>query len=138
VRGIGQPLALFAAAAELHGYRLIGMTGTNAFFLLADVGHEGAIPTLTPIQAYELMTQHLDDPNRIFLYLMGPGRVSPFFRFDNPWASRHKLRIPLLDAARARWQYRRRHSFPPAVHVARFVRRVYGFVGSRARRLLAG
>jgi hypothetical protein len=137
-RAIGQPLAVFARAAVAIGYRLVAMVGTNAFFLREDVGHEDEIPTLSPVAAYELMTGHLDDTHRVWLYLMSPGRVSPYYDFRNPWASRRKLGIPLHTAVRARWRERRRHSFPPAVHAARFLRRVYGFVSSRSRRLLAG
>jgi hypothetical protein len=138
VRAIGQPLALFAREGQRLGYRLIGMTGTNAFFLRVDAGHEDALPTLTPLEAYQLMTRHLDDTHRIWLYLMGLERVSPWFRFDNPWASRRNLGIPLHVAIHARWRHRRHHSFPPAAHTTRFVTRVYGVVGSRARRLLLG
>jgi hypothetical protein len=130
-------LALFAQAGAKLGYRLIGMTGTNAFFLRVDLGHDDAIPTLTPVEAYELMTRHLDDTHRIWLYLMSPGWVSPWFHFDNPWASRRMLSIPLHVALRARWQHRRPQTLPPAQHVTRFAKRVCRFVEARARRLLA-
>lgn len=90
---VGQPFALFQAAAERMGYRLVAYTG-NAFYVRSDAAPRFQLPALTPQAAYESFLAHLDPPARRWLYHVNRGEVPPFHPFDNPYLTREALGLP--------------------------------------------
>jgi hypothetical protein len=97
---VGQPLSRFVDLAGELGYRLVGYNG-NAFFLRADLGHEGDLPTLTPTDAYEQFAGRLGLEQRLWLYRVNLGLAPPHHRYHNPRLSRRSLGLGLRDAAAA-------------------------------------
>jgi hypothetical protein len=103
-QNVGQPLSLFASAANQMGYRLICYTG-NALFLSKDEGREREFPTLTPEQAYTDFLKAMPPSERRWLYLVNRGLVSPHYCFQNSVLTSSAFELPLIEIARARAWY---------------------------------
>jgi hypothetical protein len=104
-KGAGQPIGRYVEVGVSMGYRLVCFIGTNAFFMHRDAGHEGAIPTLTPIQA-ALQNLEFVRENKLateYLYLCNLGKVQPFYEFRNPLFSSRSLGIDPLRAVLLRF-----------------------------------
>jgi hypothetical protein len=97
---VGQPLMRFVELAERLGYRLIAYNG-NAFFLLADIGHEDELPTVGPVAAYDDFLRRLGQDERVWLYRVNLGLAPPHHRYGNRRLSRRSLGLGLTQAAAA-------------------------------------
>jgi hypothetical protein len=97
---VGQPLMRFVELAERLGHRLIAYNG-NAFFLLADIGHEDELPTVGPVAAYDDFLRRLGQDERVWLYRVNLGLAPPHHRYGNRRLSRRSLGLGLTQAAAA-------------------------------------
>jgi hypothetical protein len=102
--GVGQPFGLFLKAAQRMGYRLVSFIATNAFFIHADAGHRGDLPTLTGEEA-QLQNIDLIRNNKFgreYLFLANLGMQPPHYEFGNSHFSRKSLGIGFFEALRLR------------------------------------
>ncbi|NHZ85268.1 MAG: hypothetical protein GWP19_05240 [Planctomycetia bacterium] len=96
INNIGQPLPYFVNIAEAKGYQLVCFTG-NAFFIKNELLDSTNIKAISAKDAY---LQHLETiPNHVrkHLYFVNKGKVNPFYKYNNPFLTKHNLGLNYLQ-----------------------------------------
>lgn len=91
---VGQPLSLFSKTAAEKGFILSCYTG-NAFYIRKDIyeQYKNKIPAISDESAYTDFLDSLSVEGREWLFLVNLGLVPPFYKYNNPFLNRNRLKI---------------------------------------------